>query len=103
VVGQPEVLAAAIEETLRFDTPVPVWRRATTRPVTLGGVRSPAGARLFLWLAAAGLDPAVFDVPGQFDPEPAECRSARDVGDVAEDGGRDDRAAGPEDLGQRGS
>jgi len=67
VVGQPELLAAAIEETLRFDTSVPVWRRVTSRPVTLGGVQLPAGARLFLWLAAAGRDPAVFDVPGQFD------------------------------------
>jgi cytochrome P450 len=67
VVGQPELLAAAIEETLRFDTSVPVWRRVTTRPVTLGGVQLPAGARLFLWLAAAGRDPAVFDVPRQFD------------------------------------
>jgi len=67
VVGQPELLAAAIEETLRFDTSVPVWRRVTSRPVTLGGVQLPAGARLFLWLAAAGRDPAVFDGPGQFD------------------------------------
>jgi cytochrome P450 len=67
VVGQPELLAAAIEETLRFDTSVPVWRRVTSRPVTLGGVQLPAGARLFLWLAAAGRDPAVFDAPGQFD------------------------------------
>jgi cytochrome P450 len=65
--GQPELLAAAIEETLRFDTSVPVWRRVTTRPVALGGVQLPAGARLFLWLAAAGRDPAVFDVPDQFD------------------------------------
>ena len=45
VVEQPELLAAAIEETLRFDTPVPVWRRVTTRPDTLGGVRLPAAAR----------------------------------------------------------
>ncbi|HEY1641333.1 MAG TPA: cytochrome P450 [Streptosporangiaceae bacterium] len=67
VVGQPGLLAAAIEETLRFDTSVPVWRRVTTRPVTLGGVQLPAGARLFLWLAAAGRDPAVFDAPGKFD------------------------------------
>lgn len=46
---------------------VPAWRRVTTRPVTLGGVDLPAGARLFLWLAAAGRDPAVFPDPDRFD------------------------------------
>jgi cytochrome P450 len=46
---------------------VPVWRRITTRPVTLGGVNLPAGAKLFLWLAAAGRDPAVFHDPDHFD------------------------------------
>ena len=31
---------------------MPVWRRVTTRPVTIGGVDLPKGAKLFLWLAA---------------------------------------------------
>ena len=56
-----------MEETLRYDPSVPVWRRVTTRPVTLGGVQIPAGARLFLWLAAAGRDAAAFSRPDQFD------------------------------------
>ena len=38
-----------------------------TRPVTLAGVDLPEGARLFLWLAAAGRDEAAFDQPGEFD------------------------------------
>jgi hypothetical protein len=46
---------------------VPVWRRVTTRPVTLGGVELPAGARVFLWLAAAGRDAAAFGRPDEFD------------------------------------
>ncbi len=46
---------------------MPVWRRVTTRPVTLGGVGLPAGARLFLWLAAAGRDAAAFGEPDWFD------------------------------------
>lgn len=33
----------------------------------LGGVDLPEGAKLFLWLAAAGRDPKVFDRPDQFD------------------------------------
>ena len=60
-------LSSAIDETLRFDTSVPVWRRSTTRPVTLGGVDIPEGAKLFLWLAASGHDPSVFPEPENFD------------------------------------
>ena len=56
-----------MEETLRFDPSVTVWRRVATRPVTLAGVDLPEGARLFLWLAAAGRDEAAFDQPGEFD------------------------------------
>ena len=36
--------------------------------MTVGGVRIPAGSRLFLWLAAAGRDPSVFPEPDRFDP-----------------------------------
>lgn len=53
---------------------VPVWRRVTTQPVTLGGVDLPEGAKLFLWLAAAGRDPAVFDGPDTFDVERENAR-----------------------------
>jgi cytochrome P450 len=35
--------------------------------VTLGGVHLPAGAKLFLWLAASGRDPSVFPDPERFD------------------------------------
>ena len=67
VVARPELVAAAIDETLRFDTSVPVWRRITTRPTTLGGIELPAGAKLLLWLAAANRDPSVFPAPERFD------------------------------------
>ena len=56
IVARPDLIPGAIDETLRYDPSVPVWRRVTTRPVTLAGVDLPAGARLFLWLAAAGRD-----------------------------------------------
>jgi cytochrome P450 len=68
VVADPGLIPGVVDETLRFDPSVPVWRRITTRPVTLGGVELPAGARLFLWLAAAGRDPSVFADPASFDP-----------------------------------
>jgi cytochrome P450 len=67
ITAEPALIPAAVTETLRFDPSVPVWRRVTTRPVSLGGVELPAGARLFLWLAAAGRDEAAFDAPSEFD------------------------------------
>jgi cytochrome P450 len=42
--------------------------------VTLGGVELPEGAKLFLWLAAAGRDGDVFPEPDRFDPERDNAR-----------------------------
>jgi cytochrome P450 len=69
MVAQRTSIPAAIEEVLRYDPSVPVWRRVTTRPTTLGGVDLPAGAKLYLWLAAAGRDGQVFDDPDEFELE----------------------------------
>jgi hypothetical protein len=68
VVAEPQLIPGAIEETLRYDPSVPVWRRVTTRPTELGGVQLPEGAKLFLWLAATGRDASVFPEPERFDP-----------------------------------
>lgn len=68
VVADRSLIAGAVDETLRFDTSVPMWRRVTRRPATLGGVALPEGAKLILWLAASGRDPAVFPEPDVFDP-----------------------------------
>jgi cytochrome P450 len=67
ITAHPDLIPGAIDETLRYDPSVPVWRRVTTRPVTLAGVDLPEGARLFLWLAAAGRDEEAFADPAAFD------------------------------------
>ena len=67
LVAEPALMAAAVEEILRLDTSVPVWRRVTTRPVELGGESLPAGARLLLALGAANRDGDVFERPGEVD------------------------------------
>jgi cytochrome P450 len=69
IVADPGLISGAVLETLRYDPSVPVWRRVTTRPVTLGDVDLPQGAKLFLWLAAAGRDASVFPEPEKFDME----------------------------------
>src|SRR5713101_1974638 len=67
VVADPTLIPGAVDETLRYDPSVPVWRRMTIRPATLGGVDVPAGAKLFLWLAASGRDASIFPEPERFD------------------------------------
>jgi cytochrome P450 len=73
VVADPALISDAVQETLRYDPSVPAWRRVTKRPVTLGGVDLPAGAKLFLWLAAAGRDAEAFPEPEKFDLRRAEA------------------------------
>ena len=41
VVVDPTLIPGAVDETLRYDPSVPVWRRVTKRPVTLGGMDVP--------------------------------------------------------------
>ena len=67
IAAAPDLIPNAVEETLRYDPSVAVWRRVTTRPVTLAGTDLPQGARLYLWLAAAGRDEAAFAEPDRFD------------------------------------
>jgi cytochrome P450 len=67
IAADPGLIPKAVEETLRYDPSVAVWRRVTTRPVTLAGVDLPEGAKLYLWLAAAGRDQAAFAEPDRFD------------------------------------
>jgi cytochrome P450 len=74
VVADPALIAGAVDETLRYDTSVPVWRRITRRATTLGGVDLPEGAKLFLWLAASGRDASVFPEPERFDLDRGNAR-----------------------------
>ena len=68
------LIPGAVEETLRFDSSVPMWRRVTTRDVEIDGVALPAGSRLVLAFAAADRDPAVFPDPDRFDVRRSNAR-----------------------------
>lgn len=52
-----------IDEVLRLHQPEPVLRRLATSPVELGGRVIPAGAMVYLCLAAANRDPARYVEP----------------------------------------
>ncbi|MFJ9419370.1 cytochrome P450 [Streptomyces sp. NPDC101227] len=62
----PELIPAAVEETLRLWPPVDHGSRLTTRETTVGGTTIPAGTRVLLLTGAANHDPAVFDDPCTF-------------------------------------
>jgi cytochrome P450 len=65
--AKPELIPAAVEEALRYDTSLQSVRRVTTAPVTLAGVEIPAGATLLVALASANRDPGVHDHADVFD------------------------------------
>ncbi len=55
-----------VEETLRFDSPVQMLFRRTTREVDLAGTRLSADADILVSFAAANRDPAEFEEPDEF-------------------------------------
>ncbi|MBW2413536.1 MAG: cytochrome P450 [Deltaproteobacteria bacterium] len=56
-----------IEETVRWDPPVQMVMRLTTRETELGGEALPARAMVIVLLAAANRDPDTFPDPDRFD------------------------------------
>ncbi|MBP2703740.1 cytochrome P450 [Microbispora sp. RL4-1S] len=67
----PEPMAAAIEETLRFDPPVQSVFRTAAGDIEIGGTLIPRGSRVQLSFAAANRDPRRWDDPGRFSIERA--------------------------------
>jgi cytochrome P450 len=57
------LVPAAIEELLRFQTPLPMFERWVLEPFELHGVPIPKGAELGLLFDSANHDPEVFDDP----------------------------------------
>ena len=67
VCADPSLVAAAVEETLRFESSQISWRRVTTQDTTLAGVELPAGTRVFLNFASANHQADLFENPERFD------------------------------------
>ena len=67
--AHPELAPTAVEEILRFVTPVMHFRRTATRNVELGGQSIGAGDKVVMFYTAANRDPSVFDVPHEFRPD----------------------------------
>jgi cholest-4-en-3-one 26-monooxygenase len=71
---RPELVTSAVEEILRWTTPVLNITRTVTAPVTVAGADLVAGDRVMLLYQSANRDENVFDAPDHFridrDPNP---------------------------------
>jgi cholest-4-en-3-one 26-monooxygenase len=68
LVADPEArIAGAVEEILRWASPVLFFRRNATRDVVLGGQTIRKGEKISLWYISANRDEAIFDEPFRFD------------------------------------
>ncbi|MET9604126.1 cytochrome P450 [Streptomyces sp. NPDC006512] len=65
--ADPELAAQAVDEALRWDTPVQMTERIASVATEIRGVTVPAGANVTTVLAAANRDPAQFPDPHRFD------------------------------------
>ncbi|HKE73152.1 MAG TPA: cytochrome P450 [Acidimicrobiales bacterium] len=63
----PEHLDTAVEELLRYLSPVQQFRRTATRDTLLGDQRVRAGDKVVIWFGAANRDPEVFADPHGLD------------------------------------
>jgi cytochrome P450 len=64
---RPELIPNAVEELLRWASPVYHFRRTATRDVELHGQQIKAGDKVVMWFASGNRDDEVFDRPYQLD------------------------------------
>ena len=65
--AEPALMATAIEELLRFDTPLSLFERWVLEPIEVEGVSLPRGAEVALLFGSANRDPAAFDRADELD------------------------------------
>ncbi|WP_230119630.1 cytochrome P450 [Arthrobacter sp. Bi83] len=65
--AEPALLPQAVEEVLRYRSPVQSMYRVAATETILGGLQIPAGAPLVAWIGSANRDDRHFQRPDQFD------------------------------------
>ena len=63
----PGLLPSAVEEVLRWVSPVYYMRRTATRDVEIRGVQIEQGDKVVMWYPSANRDESVFEDPFRFD------------------------------------
>ncbi len=64
---EPDLVGTAVQELLRYDSPVQLTGRTARADLTLGGIAVQAGEHVTVILGAANRDPAVFTDPDRLD------------------------------------
>jgi cytochrome P450 len=67
LVGDPSLVPSAVEEILRWGTPVIYFRRTATQDTEIRGIPIQAGDRVAMWFISANFDEDVFEDPFRFD------------------------------------
>ncbi|WP_158888467.1 cytochrome P450 [Amycolatopsis anabasis] len=67
LVGDRALLEPAVEELIRYDSPLQLFERTATADVDIAGYRVAAGTKIGALLGAAARDPAVFAEPDTLD------------------------------------
>ncbi len=62
----PALVPAAIDEMLRYDSPVQLTSRTATEDVEVRGAMIPAGRAVLVFTGGANRDPALFEQPEEF-------------------------------------
>ena len=63
----PTLLGTAVEELLRFESPLQLNNRLSTAPLRIGDVELPAGSFITLAIGSANRDPTQFHEPDRLD------------------------------------
>jgi len=64
---RPDLIPWAVEEFLRYASPVYHFRRTATKDVELNGVKIKAGQKVVPWFASGNRDETMFENPNKFD------------------------------------
>ena len=67
LIGRPDLMRTAVEEFIRWSSPILNMRRTVTADHQLHGQRLPAGDQVLLMYPSANRDERVFDSPDTFD------------------------------------
>ena len=70
--GDRELIDTAVEELIRYDSPLQLFERTAIEDTVVGDVTVARGEKIAALLGAANRDPAVFDEPDRFDVARAE-------------------------------
>jgi cytochrome P450 len=65
--ADPALVPSAVEELIRYDSPLQLFERTATADTEIGGVVVEKGTKVAALLGAANRDPAVFDDPDRLD------------------------------------